>query len=149
MSATILKIRWTDHEITGPHSITSGGDFLSSRIGVVLREQHCPSCNSIIYSRRQSRCGVCEQVLPERLRFSSSEAEKVDVLLRTERQRHKAWVMRIEDGRKARAVSRHDSRRAQRDRKHIMVRVTGRLPSLQGICSTTTPCTGQFTRRGA
>jgi len=99
MSVTILKIRWTDHERTGPPSITSGGDFLSSRIGVVLREQHCPSCNSIIYSRRQSRCGVCEQVLPERLLFSSAEAEKVDVLLRTERQRHKAWVTRIEDGR--------------------------------------------------
>jgi len=99
MSATILKIRWTDHERTGPPSITSVGDFLSSRIGVVLREQHCPSCNSIIYSRRQSQCGVCEQVLPDRLLFSSAEAEKVDVLLRTERQRHKAWVTRIEDGR--------------------------------------------------
>ncbi len=48
----------------------------------------------------QCRCGVCEQVLPERLQFSSAEAEKVDVLLRTERQRHKAWVMRIEGGRK-------------------------------------------------
>jgi SAM-dependent methyltransferase len=31
----------------------------------------------------------------------------------------------------------------------IMVQVTGRLPSLQGICSTTTPCSAHSTRRGA
>src|SRR5881394_1216764 len=99
MSATILKIRWPGDERTGSPSITSGRDLLSSRIGVPLREQHCPSCDSIIYSRRQIRCGVCEQLLPERLLFSSAEAEKVDVLLRTERLRHKAWVARIEDGR--------------------------------------------------
>jgi hypothetical protein len=99
MRAAILNIRWSDDEGTGQPSVASGSDFLSSRIGVPLREQHCPSCNSIIYSRRQSRCGVCEQVLPERLLFSSAEAKKVDVLLTTERQRHKAWVMRIEGGR--------------------------------------------------
>ena len=39
---------------------------------------------------------------------------------------------------KARAVSRHDSRLAHRLRKHIMVIVTGRLPSLQGMCSVLT-----------
>jgi hypothetical protein len=98
MSAAILNIRWGDHERTGPPSMTPGGDFLSSRMGVLLREQRCPSCNAIIYSRRQRRCGVCEQVLPEHLLFSSAEAEKVDVLLRTERQRHKAWLMRIAGG---------------------------------------------------
>ena len=99
MSATILKIRWSDDEYTRLPSIPVAGDFLSSRIGVLLREQHCPSCNSILYSRRQSRCGVCEQVLPQRLLFTSAEADKVDVLLRTERQRHKAWLTRIERGR--------------------------------------------------
>ena len=96
MSAAILNIRWTDHEGTGPLSIPSGGDFLSTRIGVRLREQHCPSCNSIVYSRRQSRSGVCEQDLPERLLFSRAEAERVDVLLRTERERHRVWLMRVE-----------------------------------------------------
>jgi hypothetical protein len=50
---------------------------------------------------------------------------------------------------KARAVSRHDSRRAQRERKPIMAIVTGRLPALQGRCSTITPCSGHWTRRAA
>src|ERR1043166_8954296 len=98
MSAANLNIRWTDHERTEPLSIASRGDFLSSRIGVRLREQHCPSCHSILYSRRQSRCGVCEQLLPARLRFSPADAEKVAVVLRTERQRHRAWLMRAEAG---------------------------------------------------
>jgi hypothetical protein len=91
-----FEYRWTDHEGTVPLSIPSGGDFLSTRIGVPLREQHCPSCNSIVYSRRQSQCGVCEQALPEGLLFSRAEAERVDVLLRTERERHRVWLMRVE-----------------------------------------------------
>ena len=34
-------------------------------------------------------------------------------------------------------------------RNPIIAMVIGRLPSLQGMCSTTTPCSGHFTRRGA
>ena len=70
------------------------GRFLSSRIGVSLGEQHCPSCDSIIYSRRHGRCGVCEQKLPENFLFNSDEAEKIDTLLMAERQRHKTWLMK-------------------------------------------------------
>ena len=70
------------------------GRFLSSRIGVSLSEQHCPSCHSIVYSRRHGRCGVCEQKLPENFLFNSDEAEKIDALLTTERQRHKTWLMK-------------------------------------------------------
>src|ERR1017187_11039858 len=40
----------------------------------------------------------------------------------------------------ARAVSRQLIRRAQRAKNPIMAHVTGRLPSLHGMCSTTTPC---------
>jgi len=69
--------------------------FLSSRIGVSLSEQHCPFCNSVVYSRRHSRCGVCERELPKNLLFNSAEAEKVDALLTAERQRHKAWLTKI------------------------------------------------------
>src|ERR1035441_4780580 len=43
---------------------------------------------------------------------------------------------------KARAVSRQLSRRAQRAKNPIMAQVTGRLPLLQGMCSTTTPVVG-------
>jgi len=47
------------------------------------------------------------------------------------------------------AVSRHDNRRPQRARKPITASVTGRLPSLHGTCSITTPCSGHRTRRAA
>src|SRR5437899_11742869 len=70
------------------------GRFLSSRIGVSLSEQHCPTCDSIIYSRRHGRCGVCEQKLPESFLFNSDEAEKINALLAAERQRHKTWLMK-------------------------------------------------------
>jgi len=89
--------------ITFQRDVTSGsevptmpfdGRFLSSRIGVSLSELHCPSCDSIIYSRRHGRCGVCEQKLPEKFLFNSDEAEKIDALLTVERQRHKTWLMR-------------------------------------------------------
>src|SRR3989442_3664849 len=75
-------------------TVSFDGRFLSSRIGVNLSEQHCPSCDSVIYSRRHGRCGVCEQKLPENFLFNSDEAEKIDALLMSERQRHKTWLMK-------------------------------------------------------
>src|SRR5260370_22674671 len=50
---------------------------------------------------------------------------------------------------KERAVSRQLNRRAQRAKNPIMAQVTGRLPSLHGMCSITTPCSPPWTRRGA
>src|SRR5665647_532005 len=47
-----------------------------------------------------------------------------------------------------RAVSRQLNRRAQRAKNPIMAQVTGRFPSLHGMCSTTTPCSAHATRRG-
>ena len=73
-----------------------GDQFLLRRIGVGPRSERCPCCNSIIYSRRHDRCGVCERILPESFLFTSTEVEKVDALLKTERERHRAWLMRIE-----------------------------------------------------
>src|SRR6266566_2298234 len=46
------------------------------------------------------------------------------------------------------AVSRQLSLRAQRAKNPIMAQVTGRFPWLQGMCSTTTPCSVHSTRRG-
>src|SRR2546426_12231784 len=96
MSAAALTIRFSEERRHETLPVSFGGDMLSSRIGVRLREQRCPSCDSIVYSRRHSRCGVCEQALPESFLFTSEEVEKVDALLRTERQRHRAWLMRVE-----------------------------------------------------
>jgi len=61
-------------------------------MGLKPRGQLCPSCDSIIYSRRHRLCGVCGQVLPEDCRFTATEAETVEMLLKTERERHRAWL---------------------------------------------------------
>ena len=95
MNAETLTIRRNEQSTSGITPASFDGRFLSSRIGVRLREQRCPSCNSVVYTRRHNRCGVCEQVLPESFLFTSDEAEKVDTLLRTERQRHQAWLRRV------------------------------------------------------
>ena len=63
-----------------------------------LSEAHkllrCPHCDSIIYSRRNKLCGVCNQVLPRELLFSAVEAGRIESLLAQERQRHKLWMVR-------------------------------------------------------
>jgi len=94
MNAPTFAIRTGETSSSEAPNAFFDGRFLSSRIGVNLTEQHCPSCNSIVYSRRHSRCGVCEQELPKNLLFNSAEAEKLDALLTSERQRHKAWLMK-------------------------------------------------------
>ena len=99
MSALTLGIRWSRQVKSEIPLVSHGSETLASRIGVHFHERRCPACNSIVYSRRHSRCGVCEQILPTNCLFNIAEAEKVKALIRTERQRHKAWLMRIEDGR--------------------------------------------------
>src|SRR6266511_3905177 len=99
MNAATLIVRGSEQGRRWMPSVSFDSQFLSSRIGVRLREQRCPSCDSIVYSRCHNRCGVCEQALPASFLFASDEVEKVDVLIRTERKRHKAWLMRIEERR--------------------------------------------------
>ena len=95
MSAATSSIR-TEQSRSRTPSVSFGSELLQSRIGAHLREQRCPSCNSIVYTRRHRRCAVCEKELPRSFLFSCAEADKVDALLKTERQRHKAWLLRIE-----------------------------------------------------
>ena len=96
MSAANLKIQWGQYSGNGFFPVPLDGQFSLRRIGVKPRAKRCPSCGSIIYSRRLSQCGVCEEVLPEKVMFNSIEAQRVDALLRMERQRHKAWLTRIQ-----------------------------------------------------
>jgi len=92
MSAATWKIRWDDCDRNPalPVVLTGQNPFLSIR--VKPRDQHCPSCDSIVYSRRHRLCGVCGEALPEGCRFTAAEAENVEMLLRTERLRHRAWL---------------------------------------------------------
>lgn len=86
MSATISSFRWNE----GANAPVSNNLFV--RFGVQTQERHCPSCGSIVYTRRHGLCGVCGEVLPEDCRFTVAEGQKVAMLARTERQRHRAWL---------------------------------------------------------
>lgn len=41
-------------------------------------ELKCPHCGSVIYSRKNKLCGVCERPLPEELLFSDAVVEKIN-----------------------------------------------------------------------
>lgn len=56
----------------------------------------CPKCTSIVYSRKSRFCGVCGMILPESILFTEAERTRMQNLLRTERQRHRAWMQRHE-----------------------------------------------------
>jgi hypothetical protein len=45
-------------------------------------ELHCPACGSIIYSRRSKLCGICDAPLPEELRITGPQAEKIGKLVK-------------------------------------------------------------------
>ena len=92
MNAATLNIRWYDRDGELSLPISQGGRISSLSVGVGPRELHCPACDSIVYSRRHRLCGVCGQLLPEACLFTATEVEKVEMLLRTERQRHRAWL---------------------------------------------------------
>lgn len=57
----------------------------------------CPSCSSIVYSRKSRYCGVCGQHLPASFLFSKAERESVSSLMQAERARHRQWLSRRED----------------------------------------------------
>jgi len=92
MSAATLSIRWTDCDRNQALPVVLGARNPYFSLKVKPRERHCPSCDSIVYSRRHRLCGVCGQVLPEDCLFTATEAESVEMILRNERQRHRAWL---------------------------------------------------------
>src|ERR1041385_6730802 len=92
MSAATLNIRWSDRAGQQAVPISYEGQISFLRTGVGSRERHCPSCDSIVYSRRHKVCGACGQMLPKDCLFTATEAENVEMLLRSERERHRAWL---------------------------------------------------------
>src|SRR5262245_33215983 len=89
--ASLLNLRWKDCA-TDRALPVSPGQMATSSQRVRQGERNCPLCDSIVYSRRHRWCGVCGQVLPEDCRFTAREAQSVEMLLRTEQQRHRAWL---------------------------------------------------------
>ena len=92
MSAATLNIRCTDCDRNQSLPVVLGGQNPYLNVGNEPRERHCPSCDSIVYSGRHRLCGLCGQVLPADCLFTATEAQNVEMLLRTERQRHRAWL---------------------------------------------------------
>lgn len=92
----MLKVQWTEPE--GAKSVPivarQGREFV--RLGVELETRRCPACEAPVYSRRHKRCGVCGELLPESCRFTSEEMERITALLQAERQRHRAWLRKLE-----------------------------------------------------
>ena len=105
MSAAKLEIDWekTDCriEFSAPVRIVdepgrgAAGRAFTRDLASTQSALRCPHCDSIIYSRRNKLCGVCDQVLPQDILFSPTEAERIENLLARERQRHKRWMERI------------------------------------------------------
>jgi hypothetical protein len=67
-----------------------------ARLGVKAGAAWCPHCQSLIYSRRQKFCGVCEKELPGSLVFSERQSLNVKSLLEEEREKHRRWLRKSE-----------------------------------------------------
>ena len=98
MTASKLTLRSIPTSTNESRPAAPGNQVLLRRIGLEPRNERCPACNSIIYSRRHDRCGVCERFLPKSYLLNCAEAERVNLLLKTERERHRAWLMKSENG---------------------------------------------------
>ena len=92
MNAATLNIRWTDCDVNQTLPLVPASQNPPFSRGVKPRGRHCPSCDSIVYSRRHKLCGVCGQALPEECLFTAVEAASVEMLLRAEQQRHRVWL---------------------------------------------------------
>jgi hypothetical protein len=95
MSATKLNVRWMEAATGEKLPIHTDRSDLFTRLGVEPAERRCPSCNSLVYTRRHKVCGACGRTLPESCLFTSDEAERIDQLLRRERQRHRQWLKKV------------------------------------------------------
>lgn len=89
MTTTLLEPTWTTIRNHQP----ALSPFQLSRSIVPPQPQvRCPICNAVIYCRRHKHCGVCAEELPETVRFTESEALKVEAVVQFERRQHRAWM---------------------------------------------------------
>jgi hypothetical protein len=94
MSAMKLNIQWLEFVKSKPVPVSPVHSAKLARLGVEPEAHQCPCCNSPVYSRRLKVCGVCGNELPREVRFTLDESERVDQLLKTERERHRRWLRR-------------------------------------------------------
>ena len=94
MSATIITYQ-TDEQMAAWDTGRPARLNLFTRLGGSGSDRRCPSCNSIVYSRRHELCSVCGEHLPASCRFTDREARRVESLFETERTRHRAWLRKL------------------------------------------------------
>ena len=94
MSAMKLNIQWLEFVKAQPVSVPTVQSTMLARLGVEPAAHRCPCCNSPVYSRRLKVCGVCGNELPREVLFTIDEAERVDALMKSERERHRRWLRR-------------------------------------------------------
>jgi len=56
---------------------------------------NCPECDSIIYSRRSGRCGVCGAALPQDCLFTDEQRAKIEAPMKEDEMRHKEALSKI------------------------------------------------------
>jgi hypothetical protein len=80
------------HTVAIEDQVLSRDQWMVRQITPTPNNHRCPSCHSIIYSRRHQLCGVCSRPLPSEYLFTESEAARIEGLLSAERQRHQRWL---------------------------------------------------------
>lgn len=97
-NTTISNSRWDPLLETPRRPAAARSESLFARLGAEPRPSHCPFCHSIVYTRRHPRCGACGGTLPDECLFTGREARNVEMLMRAERERHRAWLERAGAG---------------------------------------------------
>lgn len=103
MTGAKLKIQWDDtFETVIPARVgridtdkAISPAAYTRQIVCETRKLRCPHCESIVYSRRSQWCGVCGEPLPKNFQFSPHESERIESLLRAERERYRKWKERV------------------------------------------------------
>lgn len=88
MTAARLNIRWTDLDGLEQESMV----VVIRHIAQDQQYGWCPECNAIIQTWRAKLCGICGEEVPQELLFAVRAASHIKELLRTEEQRHRAWM---------------------------------------------------------
>ena len=102
MKSSKLAIRWepevefAEMEIDKleKKALDRTGDH-TRRVAQTDNSLRCPHCSSIVYSRRHRLCGACSGELPDSCLFSEQEARRVEMLLRSEQERHRRWTQKV------------------------------------------------------
>jgi predicted amidophosphoribosyltransferase len=54
----------------------------------------CPACNKPLYNRRRPTCGACGASLPEHLRLSAAQQQRLEAMRQQEAKDHKEFMER-------------------------------------------------------